>query len=172
MTKLPIEFTFAGFNFPRYIPEIKRSKHDRRTFRAVYYHAPRPITGGTHTGYSFYLQDAGGFDRYKWADEVVNLRHTGWFCDEFQDDKIRGLVVRLPHGRFLAGWSMGEQMASAVEGEIYTSESEAAYAADSIAERVAESEREYQEEERARLDAEEARLLNCQGGDAEELDGY
>lgn len=74
----------------------------------------------------------------------------------------------LTHGRFAAGWSMGEGMASEVAGEIYTDIIEAARAADSEAEAAAEVEREYQEQERTRQDEEEAN----QGGDAEETEGY
>jgi hypothetical protein len=89
--------------------------------------------------------------RWKWCDEARrSIRHTGWYCDEYQDQKIRGLVMRLPQGRgFLAGWSMGENMASYVESSAYESEQEAALAADSMAESQAESEREYQEKQEA-----------------------
>jgi hypothetical protein len=173
MNKLEPEFTFAGFTFPRYIPEITRRQKDGRTFRAVYYHAPKPKNAGR--GQSFYLDDHGSFDRWVWCDEVDGARidHRGWYSDEYGDsEKIRGLVVRLPHGRFLAGWSMGKGMASAVEGDVYGDITEAAYAADSIAERVAEDEREYQECEREREKREEAELERNLGGDAEETEGY
>jgi hypothetical protein len=87
------------------------------------------------------------------------LNHTGWFADNFQDQTIFGIVIFLPHGRFLAGWSMGEGRASSYDGEIYTDAEEAARAADSLAEDAAEAEREYQEEEERN-----------QGDDAEEED--
>jgi len=54
--------------------------------------------------------------------------------------------MRLPHNRgFLAGWSIGEGMISEIEYTIYDDERDAALAADSIAEEVAEREREFQE---------------------------
>jgi len=178
LTKLEPQFTFAGFTFPRYIPELRRSKYDRRTSRSVYCHAPRPEQAGKGKG--FYLEsDNPG--RWEWADEIDGARiyHTGWFCDEYQDEKIRGIVVRLPHGRFLAGWSMGEGMASEVDGTIYTDVIEAARAADSEAEAAAEREREYQEQERERQEQEEAEaeraeaeLERNQGADEEETEGY
>lgn len=120
-------FTFAGFQWPRY-------------------HAPRPETVGTGRG--FYLDSDGQpFTRWQWCDEVdgVRIYHTGWFCDEYGDGgKIRGIVVALPRGRFLAGWSMGEGMASTVDADLYDTADAAAYAADSMAESAAENEREYQ----------------------------
>lgn len=164
MRKLDPEFTFAGFTWPRYIPEFSKSKYDRRTFRAVYYHAPKPLTGGLHPGRGFYLADHGSPSRWKWCDDVVSsIRHKGWFCDPYQDETIRGLVVLLPHGRYLAGWSMGEGMASEVGGYIYTDIKEAARAADQCAEYAAERERDYQEEEERKRQEEEAN----QGADEE-----
>lgn len=95
--------------------------------------------------------------------------HTGWYSDEYQSDKIRGLVMRLPHSRgFLAGWSMGEHMASEVEPYAYATIEEAARAADSLAENAAERQREHEEKERAECEAieqeaedEEAHDLAC-----------
>ena len=86
--------------------------------------------------------------RWKYADEVSrSIRHTGWFCDEYGDDTIRGLVLRLPKGRgFLAGWTMGEHMATEIDVSwIHDDEVEAARAADDMAERAAERNREYLE---------------------------
>lgn len=176
MRQLEVQFTFAGFNFPRYIPELTRSKYDKRSSRSAYYHAPTPLVAGmSHTGVSFYLNDAGGPSRWAWCDKVEGARidHSGWYSDEYGDgEKIRGLVVRLPRGKFLAGWSMGEGMCGSVEGDIYTEETEAAYAADSIAERIAEDEREYRAAETERIEEEERRTAECEGDDTEETEGY
>lgn len=171
MRELKTKFTFAGFNFPRYIPEIHKKDKKGRTFTATYYHAPPPLVDGmSHPGQGFYLDDHGAPERRLWADEVesVRINHTGWFTDDQYDEKIRGLVVRLPHGKFLAGWSMGIGMCASVEGDIYDDIKEAAYAADSIAEDTAEKEREYQEEQRELEEQEERN----QGDDAEEIEGY
>jgi hypothetical protein len=88
----------------------------------------------------------------------VRIDHHGWFTDSiFQEDTIRGVVLRLPHGRgFLAGWSMGKGMASKISRRIYPDEVNAAHAADSMAEAAAEAEREYQDGIRAGRDAREA----------------
>jgi len=176
MRALMPEFTFAGFTFPRYIPEIIPRRKDGRTFEAIYTHAPTPLCAGmTHPGKGFYLEDHGSLGRWTWCDEVSGSRvdHSGWYSDEYGClDKIRGIVFRLPHGRFLAGWSMGDGMATSVDGDIYTGEIEAARAADSIAENAAETEREYQEQESERIREEEERQEECEGGDAEEIEGY
>ena len=156
-------FTFAGFEWPRFVAVLpkgstaKRLERYKNPMTGPYYHAPKPV--GRDHGHGFYLDDAGmpGL-RWQWCDEVsdVRIKHTGWFCDEFGiSDKIRGLVFTLPKGRgFLAGWSMGESMASGVECEVYETAREAAYAADSIAENVAERQREFEEQERLNQDEE------------------
>jgi hypothetical protein len=160
--------TYASFNYPKYIYQLPRplglqglkKKRDMRKHSGGYYNPePRPIVG-SHPGGSFYLGSDFEPGRYiKRADEIICLNHTGWFADNFQDQTIFGIVIFLPHGRFLAGWSMGEGMASSYDGEIYTDAEEAARAADSLAEDAAEAEREYQEEEERN-----------QGDDAEEED--
>lgn len=158
----PVEFTFAGFTWPRYVATLPRGNMRKRaTARksrccGPYYHSPEPLNRGQDNGRGFYLESHGmpGL-RWEWCDEVrdARIRHTGWFADEYQDTKVRGLIMRLPHGRgFLAGYSMGENMSSAVDLDIYETETEAARAADSLAESVAEREREYQEQQDRELD--------------------
>lgn len=147
------EFTFAGFTFPRYVatlaigtPALRRQRELRRVCSG-YFHAPRP---NDNNGRGFYLGGAGQpAPRWEWASD------TEWYCDEFGDQTMRGLILRLPHGRFLAGYSMGEGMSSAVSATVYTDEDEARAAADEEARCVAESEREYQAEEAARMEEEE-----------------
>ena len=58
-------------------------------------------------------------------------------------------MILLPHGRYMAGWSMGEGMASTLEPGVFDAIDEAAQMADEharvAAENVAaENEREYQ----------------------------
>jgi hypothetical protein len=168
---LPPEFQFAGFTWPRYLATLPRGPLAARIAARKappctggYYHAPTP---GAARGRGFYLGDAGRqgdgqpAPRWTWADEVegVTIRHHGWYCTEDQDQTIRGLVLHLPHGRHLAGWSMGEHMASSVEPEVYTDAAEAAHAADECARVAAEAEQEYQAKESARIAAEEAAEL-------------
>lgn len=169
--------TFASFNYPKTVYQLPtpcnlegvRKKRALRKCCGPYYRDnPTPVTR-THPGGSFYLDSDFEPGRYvKRADEIIHLKHTGWYCDEFQDQTIHGIVIYLPHGKFLAGWSMGAGMASAYEGTIYTDETEAAREADQLAEETAENEREYQEEQRELEEQEEQN----QGADAEELEGY
>lgn len=144
-------FTFAGFSFPRTVATLPKGKPASRLAAAKtrctgpYYAAPVPNAGGAF----FYLDsDFMPGLRWEWADEIEGARinHKGWFSDPYGDgETIRGIVFRLPKGRgFLAGWSMGEGMASEAESKIYADEIAAARAADSEAESVAEREREYQ----------------------------
>lgn len=145
-------FSFAGFQWPRYVarmaqgPAQLRKKWASRKVCGEYYHAPKPEAAGIGKG--FYLNSDGQpFTRWQWCDEVdgVRIEHTGWYADEYGDgEKIRGIVVALSHGRFLAGWSMGEHMASTVDADLYDSANDAAYAADRKAEQAADNEREYQ----------------------------
>jgi len=89
--------------------------------------------------------------RWAWCDDVApRIRHRGWYTDpEDAGDTIRGLVVRLNHGRgFLAGWSMGESMATSVDTlHIYDDDTDAAHAADDLARRAAELEQEMEHAE-------------------------
>jgi hypothetical protein len=126
-----------------------------------YYHAPTPSAKGR--GFYLSAREAPGL-RWEWADECdgARIRHTGWFCDEDQCTKIRGIVMRLPRGRgFLAGWSMGEGMASTVDySPIFDNAADAAACADSMAENAADNEREYQARESARVEARELAELD------------
>jgi hypothetical protein len=147
----PKQFSFASFSFPKYAFTLPRGSVRQRIERmrnpvtGPYYGAPKPNSSGA----SFYLDsDFMPGLRYQYCDEIASIDHTGWFTDEHGDgDKIRGVVFRLPNNRgFLAGWTMGEGMASGLETDhVYDDERDAAYAADSIAENLAEKERAYQE---------------------------
>lgn len=160
VTRPAPEFSFAGFAFPKWSWTLPTGSKQKRLA-----HYKNPVTGPYSTspkpndckGTSFYLDsDFMPNLRWQWCDDVCkSIRHTGWFPTEYGDgDKIRGIVMRLPQGRgFLAGWSMGEGMASYVESSMYESEQDAARAADSLAEDVAEKEREYRE--RAQAEEEE-----------------
>ena len=143
-------FTFAGFLWPRYVATLTRidglrAKRETRKFTGGYYHSPKP---NAPDGTVFYLDDAGQpFTRWRWCDDIdSSIRHTGWWFDDDCNDKIRGIVILLPHGRYMAGWSMGEHMASAIEPGIFDDIDEAARMADEHARCAAEHEREYRQE--------------------------
>ena len=171
MRKLEKEFSFAGFDFPKYLwtlpkgPWHKRLEHMRKPVTGGYYGSPRINDSGN----IFYLEsDFMPGLRWKWCDEACSrIRHEGWYCyEDGCGETIRGLVMRLPNNRgFLAGWSMGKGMISDVDYDVFLDEVDAAQCADSMAENAAEREREYQAEMEAERDAEDE-----QG--AEDLEEY
>ena len=143
-------FAFAGFQWPRYVATLTplsslRKKREMRKVCGGYYHAPTP---NANNGRGFYLDDAGQpFTRWQWADDVegAHISHSGWFTDDYgTGDKIRGIVILLPHGRYMAGWSMGKGMASTIEPGVFDDIDDAARMADEHARVAADNEREYQ----------------------------
>jgi hypothetical protein len=158
--------TFAGFAYPftfailpraplsTRLAEYKQTR-GKRTCGPYYRTEPAPNPHGAF----FYLDsDFMPGLRWEWCDEVEGIRigHTGWFTDEYGGGKIRGLVMRLPRSRgFLAGWSMGENMASTLDYTVWDNAVDAARDADRMAERAAEEQREYEERENERLRLEE-----------------
>lgn len=106
-----------------------------------------------------------GLREYKFADEVLELRHAGWYCDSYHDRTYRGQVWRLPARdgteRFIAGYMDSDGGRAIIEPEAFDCERDAARRADHMAERDAQEEREYderwQEASRANDEREEAR---------------
>lgn len=93
----------------------------------------------------------------RYCDEVRNTRveHAGWFTDDECDEKARGIVGALSHGRFLAGYawsSNGENVLFC--DRVYSDESEAARMADEHARVFADQAREDSERFNAMQDAE------------------
>ena len=101
------------------------------------------------------LRDAGT------AESILNLRHSGYFADDYQDELYVGRVWQLPtrNGEplYLAGYverDSGYAMLCASNSRLETFDDpkDAARAADGLAERNAECEREYSERWRAATD--------------------
>jgi len=138
------EFTFAGFTFPRYLAVVAfgkpamLKKREQRKYTGGYYHAPKPNTGGV----GFYL----GSD----APFTLRIQETdaSFSWGEFSGDCYTGIVARLNHNRgFLAGASMGTNMASFLDPEIYADESDAIRAANDAASRAADAQGQYEYEQ-------------------------
>lgn len=95
------------------------------------------------------------------ADKFARIDHTGWFSDSFQSETTRGVVYKLPHGRFLAGasdpWNCDKDGFGPfiTEGDVYTDENEAARAADRLAEIYGEFLREDDAKQQATAEIEE-----------------
>jgi hypothetical protein len=102
--------------------------------------------------------DAIGLREVGFADEILSLRHTGWFADAFQETTLRGQVWQLPARKgsplFVYGYADAENPGAALvcfdiergeHGEDDQAKREAARHGDSMAEAFAEAEREYSE---------------------------
>jgi hypothetical protein len=105
--------------------------------------AMQPSAGPLDGGF-WWSDERNAPGRVSFADELVSLRHTGWFLDSNQDEKARGVVVRLPHGRFLAGFEDGRGSWRCA-GQLFDTPEDAAHDADEQARIYAEEEFEYSE---------------------------
>lgn len=88
------------------------------------------------------------------ADDIVSSLPSGWYTDTECSDTAIGIVGRLPHGRFVAGYRWTSNDERVYYPEVFDDEREAARRADSHAERFAESSREDSERFDAMQDAE------------------
>lgn len=79
------------------------------------------------------------------AEKPRWLDHNGWFTDDQCDNVFRPHVWLLPHGRFLAGYDASEWDTVQLDRAVYDDESDAWRAACRMAERDAETERDYSE---------------------------
>lgn len=99
----------------------------------------------------YYTNCGQQFPRESYADEIMGyhgqklIDHTGWYTDIVCSETARGIVVALPHGRFLAGYEWSGNGERVYYPEIYDCEQDAVYAADGHAESFARREREYDE---------------------------
>lgn len=85
-----------------------------------------------------------------YCDKVARrIDHTGWFADDCQDSKYRGVVFRLNRNRgFIVGYQESDNDGIVLDLQTVLDSDDdigAAYAADNMAERAAEQEREYGE---------------------------
>lgn len=84
--------------------------------------------------------------------DEIRLGHKGWYCDSFESDTIHGLVIQLPTRekgcpRYLAGYSDAWNDGCGVVdfSDNFDTPSDAAHAADSMAQNAAEKMRWYDE---------------------------
>ena len=112
-----------------------------RAMRYATFNSSVGLSQGMQSGESvWYAQDGEQFPREGYADECYRgIRHKGWFTEGSHVETARGLVVKLPHGKFIAGYEWGANGERVYFPEIFDSETEAARAADGHAERFAEA---------------------------------
>lgn len=105
----------------------------------------------SHTGFdegregrrSIWYSHNSALPRERFADECNGgPDHEGWFTDEDCNEKARGIVARLPHGRFVAGYYWSSSGERVYFPDVFGNERDAARAADRHAERFADSARE------------------------------
>lgn len=132
-----------------------------------------PLHPGLNNGAPIWYAHESVFRREKFADEIVRLGHTGWYSHHeglhCRDGSglVRGIVVRLSHGRVLAGYYVGDSGEHVYFPEVFTDEEEAARMADEHARVVAEEMQEHSRvwDEARALEAEEVeaydRLCEC-----------
>lgn len=88
----------------------------------------------------WYTQSGAAFPE-RFADEVARFDHEGWFTDgDEASETARGIVARLPHGRFLAGYLMSMNGERVYFAELFDDESDAARMADKHARVIGEDE--------------------------------
>lgn len=104
----------------------------------------------------WYAHSGAVFRGERFAQDVTNddhcraaVDHNGWYGDVDGNRLYMGLVARLSHGRFIAGYYCDDNNERVYFDEIFTDEYEAARFGDSEAEKVAEVDREYDERWRA-----------------------
>lgn len=159
-----------------------KQRRQRYKDTGPYYFTPGPLitraadvpqTTGGYLNQDGTVIDEGSFVRLRVQAahdvEDANIRHSGWFTDDDgSGETMYGIVARLPKGRgFLRGYTMGPQMISGLDRSyIYGPEElrDAAHAADHMAKRAAEDERDYQNEERAADEAAQQEREINEGG--------
>ena len=116
-----------------------------RTVRYATLAYSRGLDQGLHNNMPIWYAHAGAaFRREKYADECYQgIRHEGWYTDAECDEKARGIVVRLPHEKFIAGYEWSANGERVYFPEVFVDESDAARRADSHAESFADDCREH-----------------------------
>ena len=125
-----------------------------RTVRYATLASARGLQQGTQDGKPVWHTHTGSaFPRETYADECYRgTRHEGWYTDADCAMKARGIVVRLPHGKFLAGYEWDANDERVYFPEIFTDETDAARRADSHAESFADDCRKHEVKRREAQD--------------------
>lgn len=173
LSPLPVEFTFAGFSFPRYIADLPeplidikcyagasiemfwlarmaarkatlRKRRDERAVCGPYYVSPTPNSKAR--GIGFYASDDAGTLTMGDGGTLLRVEYTGAeYSTSDGEATFYGIVARLPKSRgFLAGWTMGPGMASSLDTKSFDSFHDAQTAADCLTESAVWEESQHQ----------------------------
>lgn len=125
--------------------------------RGAVYNPEFPIAGERHARWIEDTERA-GLRRVGWSDDVLSLRHKGWFTEDDgdTDEVLRGSVYQLPARDgspcFVYGYDdPHNEGAALLVFETCDDKLDAARYADGFAERVAEHERDYRREEARKM---------------------
>ena len=167
------EYLNLKIGAPRRLAHLRTSaqRHNEKfpsgnaaTWRTVRYATlthPGDLAQGMNGGAPIWYAYTGpAFPRETYADLCADgPGHLGWYTDAECDEKARGIVVRLPHGKFLAGYEWSANGERVYFPEIFDSETEAAHRADSHAESFAddclEHDAKYHEAQKLQTEAED-----------------
>lgn len=126
-----------------------RTWRDVRAYRMDSYAAAfATLSRGENSGERvWYAHVNPNFRGERFADEIAPraIGHQGWFTDTDDSETARGIVARLPHGRFIAGYYWTGNGERVYFPGVHDDERDAALMADEHARVFAELEREYQE---------------------------
>lgn len=124
LTKLSKLTSFASLPFPRYLStdigkaRTKLARQNRYLCAGGYRTADKPNINPNKT--FFYLN----------SDFCPLLRMEQFPAYKLEDEtNIKALVARLPHNKFLAGWTMGDGMASELSYRVFEDKEAATFAA-------------------------------------------
>ena len=135
--------------------ELKRRASRRRVYRhyGIYAYSVAENTGWNKPDASgarwIESAEGAGLRIVDSADALVDLRHTGWYCDDMQTATYRGYVFQLPSHcgcrRYLCGYAASETDGYRIDlaAGIFAEPEDAAHAADDFSERESEKERDY-----------------------------
>lgn len=162
LAMLRADFVAHASKYPR-CPEHAKPKTWRdvrgTTHKGIHAYICRLSPGFNNDTPVWYCHTGAQFRDEKFADECTNGPvHKGWFTDMHGDEKARGIVGRLPHGRFIAGYCWSANGERVYFSKIFDEETEAAQMADEHARVFAES----AYEDSARFDAMQYAEFDCE----------
>lgn len=113
-----------------------------RTYSLKSYEAAfcNSLSQGKNNGETiWYCHDTEPFRGERYANEIRrSIGHTGWYTDIHQDGEARGIVARLTHGRYIAGYEWSANCERVYYDEVFTDEDDAAHMANEHARVFAE----------------------------------
>jgi len=136
---------------PARLQALKRAALQRpgHTWRDVRYSTFKTASGAWHAGKngteSVYCMHGDNHSMREMgaAEQVNHIRHTGWYTDPYGENTMRGIVISLPHARYLAGYVFSMNDERVIRPQLHTDKVDAAYMADEHARVAAEREMEY-----------------------------